>query len=358
MDFNLIYMPTFRLRQEEIKVLQTTDFGDNIYPLIEIVKEKNRTDNKKNFKEIHDSIIHSINSTHVFIDIPNYLSLQRNVKEEIIQFGLRVGNNQELRTQYILKLSNKEKIIPVISSFNSNQNSIHQQHDVLRPHFKKLAYRVFVDSFQNDIDAVIKIITENDYLIIDIDKQTPFKSITLKPIIETLKNINQPTKVLLRSAINNDVQNVDLINNEIVEKIDHSHLDTENLTDFGVNCFGDYAGVKKDLMTKGGTISPGFIYFDAVENQSYGFKSPIKSLDEFQNKIVPDILSSECTRRMLDYNPPYLSNNNLGYKTLVDIISGQENGRNQAKFKKIAMDHYIYCIKNKILIEELTQVNI
>lgn len=361
MDYNLIYMPTFRLRQEEIKVLQTTNFGDKIYPLIEIVKEKDRTNNKKDFQEIHNSIIDRINSNHVFVDIPNYINHAKNVKDEVIQFGLKVSNNENLRNQYILKLTDKHKVIPVISSFaniNGNRNSIIEQNNFLKPYFKKFAYRIFVENFENDIIEIEKTITENDYLIVDIDKQTPFKTFTLKPIIETLKKINTPTKVLLRSSINMDVQNVDFNNNEIIENIDHSHLSTENLRDFGVNCFGDYAGVKKDLMTKGGAISPGFIYFDAVKNQSYGFNSSIKSLDQFKNKIVPDVLNSEATERMLHFIPSYLSENNIGYKTLNNIMSGSEKGGSQAKFKKIAMDHYIYCMKNKIQIEELTQVNI
>jgi len=35
MDFNLIYMPTFRVRQQEIIVLKSFDFGNNSYPLLE-----------------------------------------------------------------------------------------------------------------------------------------------------------------------------------------------------------------------------------------------------------------------------------------------------------------------------------
>lgn len=52
-------------------------------------------------------------------------------------------------------------------------------------------------------------------------------------------------------------------------------------------------------MVTGYTISPGFIYYDASENQYYGYGADIKELSQFENKIIPDILSSDSTTRML-----------------------------------------------------------
>ena len=63
MDFNLIYMPTFRVRQQEIIVLKSFDFGNNSYPLLEIVKEHDRArkdDSQKSFGDIHNELINEI----------------------------------------------------------------------------------------------------------------------------------------------------------------------------------------------------------------------------------------------------------------------------------------------------------
>lgn len=42
MDSQLKYMPIFRARQEENKVLKSFDFGNRIYPCIEFTKELGR----------------------------------------------------------------------------------------------------------------------------------------------------------------------------------------------------------------------------------------------------------------------------------------------------------------------------
>jgi hypothetical protein len=42
MNTQLKYMPILRVRQEEVKVLNTFNFGERIYPCIEIIKELDR----------------------------------------------------------------------------------------------------------------------------------------------------------------------------------------------------------------------------------------------------------------------------------------------------------------------------
>ncbi|MFV0218683.1 beta family protein [Empedobacter falsenii] len=360
MDNNIVYMPTLRLRQQEILVLNSFDFGNNIYPLIEVVKEKDRKSNARPYEEIYNGIINNIRSNHVFVDLPTYLEYSGSVNKEIVEFGFKVINNLETRCEYILKLENKDKIIPVISSYvqkTGEVDTIRRQYDLLHSSFNKIAYRVFIHSFSHDMDEVEDLITDNDYLILDIDKLSPFRTPQLRPFIERLARLARGTKILLRSALSPDIENVKLSNDEVIIDADNSHIDIENLRVFGVNCCGDYAGIKKDKMTAGGTISPGFIYYDAVQNQYYGYKADIKDLNQFRDKIVPDIINSQATHRMLEANPPYVGDNNPGYKTILDIMAGTESGKSQAKFKKIAMDHYIYCIKTKIDIGELTQVN-
>ena len=180
----------------------------------------------------------------------------------------------------------------------------------------------------------------------------------MRPIVNALKAFQDCCKILLRSAINNEIQNVKLDHGQVVFEADNSHIDVDIMTDFGVNATGDFVGIKKDDLTAGGTISPGFIYYDASENQYYGYSADVKDLSQFGNKIVPDILNSDSTARMLNEDPPFLSVANNGYNTLININSGGESGKSQAKFKKIAMEHYLYCMKVKIDAKKLHQTNI
>jgi hypothetical protein len=76
MDNNLIYMPTFRVRQQETIVLKSFHFGKHMYPLLEIVKEHDRArkaETQRSFEDIHNELIGEINAKKVFVDLPVYI---------------------------------------------------------------------------------------------------------------------------------------------------------------------------------------------------------------------------------------------------------------------------------------------
>ena len=114
---------------------------------------------------------------------------------------------------------------------------------------------------------------------------------------------------------------------------------------FGGDCFSDYAGIKKDNIPKGGAISPGFIYFDAVGDKYFGYRGVINQLETFETIIVPSVLRSDATKRMQAAKPAYLSASNQGWQMIRLIHAGLESGKNAAKFKRISMEHYLSCIK-------------
>ena len=366
MDTNLIYMPTFRARQQELLVLKSFEFGNSMYPLLEIVKEHDRArkaDTQQRFEEIHNKLINEISAQHVFIDLPVYLKQSGSVRDEVVSFSFSVINNIEKRCEYINRLMpSNPKAIPVISSYlikTGEQGTIEKQNTLLQPNFARLAYRLFPLSFRVDFPIVQKLVRSDDYIIIDLDQITPYpKSPPLKPIVSALKAFDGCCKILLRSAINKEIQNVKLNHNQVVFEADNSHIDADIMEEFGVNAAGDFAGIKKDDLTAGGTISPGFIYYDATENQYYGYRADIKELSQFEKKIVPHVLDSDATERMLVKNPPFVGPLNSGYDTLRKIRTGDESGKSQAKFKRIAMEHYLYCVRVKIQSDELHQTNV
>ena len=363
MDNNLIYMPTFRVRQQETIVLKSFNFGEHMYPLIEIVKEFDRSrkgDAQKTFEEIHIELIEEIQSTFVFVDLPIYLKQSGAVKDEVVAFSYSISNNLEKRCEYLNKLSHhRGKAIPVISSFLSktgDTTSIQSQFEFLQPNFDRLAFRLFPLTFKDDFSVVSHLARPNDYIIMDLDTINPFpKSPPLRPLIAELKSFNTCRKILLRSAINTEIQNVKLNHGQVVYEADNSQIDMDILNEFGVNATGDFVGIKKDDLTAGGTISPGFIYYDATENQYYGYRAAVKELIQFENLIVPAIISSDATQRMLATTPPFVGVENPGYRTLLSISLGEESGKSQAKFKKIAMEHYLFCMRIKIANGDLHQ---
>lgn len=365
MPTELIYMPTFRSRQQENIVLRSFNFKDSMYPLVEIVKEHDRKRpeaTQQSFQEIYLDLLGGINTNKVFVDIPVYLKERASVKDEVLEFSRKVGSNIDKRIEAMVSLRGlNQRIIPVISSYairTGEADSVRTQATALRPIFTSLAYRILYSHFHEDWREVSAVATENDFIILDLDTIAPYPSPPLKPIIAAWSGFTRCPKIVLRSAINSDVQNVNLHHKEIVFDADNGLLDQYRIS-FKANCFGDYAGIKKDDLTSGGTVSPGFLFYNAVSNEFVGFRGKggpkeDKFLADFETVIVPDVINSAAALAMRDSGLPYLNEHNVGWQTLLRIQRGEESGKSQAKFKKIAMDHYLHCMKTKIANGQLT----
>ncbi len=350
----LKYVPTFRSRQQENILLREYDFGNEIYPMIEIIKEFDRKrpdDKQQSFKEVYTDLINDINADRVFVDLPLYLKERASMKLEVFEFSRFIISNRERRTEKIVDLSQfGEKVIPVVSSYfnkTGEKNSVQSQVSVLRKHFKSIGYRVLYNFFNDDWDEIKEIATSEDFIILDLDTIAPYPSPPLRRIITALNDFKTCRKIVLRSAINPEIQNVTLTHDDIVYDADNGIIDSYK-SSFKVDAFGDYCGIKKDDLTSGGAISPGFIFYDPVDNQYYGYKGAVKNLSEFETTIVPHVLSGDAVAKMNASGVPYLNDDNKGWQTLLNISQGRESGKSQAKFKKISMDHYIHCIKTKI----------
>lgn len=359
MKNSLIYMPTFRSRQQENIVLSSFDFGKNMYPMVEIIKEfdrKRASDKQQTFQEVYSSLIKSISADKVFVDLPVYLNERASMKDEVLHFTRSVISNKEVRTAYLLSLHEQNNvIIPVISSYLNRTgeiDTIKYQVEALREAYKSICFKILVNHFDEDWLEIAEHIDENDYLVLDLDKLAPYPSPAIKRIVQIWNGFKKCPKIVLRSAINSDVQNVDLAHNEVVFEADNGLIE-QYKSSFKADAFGDYCGIKKDDLTSGGAISPGLLFFDAVNNQFIGFKGSggrkeAKYLSDFEDIIVPAVIKSQAVVDMHKSGLPYLSAGNMGWEILNRINDGKESGKSQAKFKRIAIEHYLHCIKTKI----------
>jgi hypothetical protein len=277
MPTELIYMPTFRSRQQENIVLNYFNFKNNMYPLVEIVKEHDRKRPEaaqQSFQEIYSKLLAGVDANKIFVDIPVYLKERASVKDEVLEFSRRVGSNIDKRIEVMLSLGAlNQRIIPVVSSYanrTAEADSMRKQVIALRPTFNSLAYRILYNHFDEDWREASVLATANDFVILDLDTIAPYPSPTLKKIISTWSAFTVCPRIVLRSAINSDIQNVNLQHKEIVFDADNGLLDQYKIS-FKANCFGDYAGIKKDDLTSGGTISPGFLFYNALSNEFVGF---------------------------------------------------------------------------------------
>jgi hypothetical protein len=219
-------MPTFRARQQEMIVLRSFDFGNRIFPLIEIVKEKDRSNNQQSFQEIYTSLIVNVHSEKVFVDLPTYFRDASGMQDEVVAFNRTVLSNLDNRlAHYNLFAAQSPKVIPVVSTLflkTGEANTITQQFQALKERFPSVAIRTFTSTFSNDITEILALLKENDFLIYDIHEGVGLTSPVIKKDRAILSEITLPCKIALRSAINTDIQNVRLNHGEIVYEADNS----------------------------------------------------------------------------------------------------------------------------------------
>jgi len=350
MPFDFKYIPVLRSRQQELIVLSNFSFGDRIYPLLEIIKERDRINNAKTPQEIWLGYIGNAHADRVLVDLPVYIRDTSSMQDDVLSFNRTTLSNIDRRIAFFNSLAlATNKVIPVISSLlqkTGETGTLNTQIQAARDNFDTIAIRTFTSSFDTDFAEIQAHLAPGDILIYDMDTAQP-----LNPLVKRHKTrldaVQGAYKVAIRSAINTEIQNIKLDHGEVIADADNSLLDVFHSI-LGMNAFGDYAGIKKDDLNAGGTISPGFIFYDPLDNLYYGFKGEVKDLSEFERTIVPAVLNSSVVARILAEQPLYLSAGNWGYQKLLAIRDDHQSGKSQAMFKRIAMEHYLHCIRTKI----------
>ena len=348
MKASFIYMPVFRMRTHEINLIKDFEFGDKICPYIEIVREKDRP-RKMSYSVLFRSLLLAIKSPTVFVDIPIHHRVTGNSHPEVIKF-LTPMRNVEHRIKSLLALSPSNNMVPVISSYHTmtgETGTVKKQVENLRPTFPRLAFRVSAKDpeFESEMDQVEPWITSADHLIIDFDEAA------INPDSEEIAEINQRLSafskcplIILRSAISREIKYKELSNDEKVPKSDNSLMTKYKL--LHASAFGDYAGIKKDQLTKGkgsNKITYGCIYYDGTDNSYYGYKGARPGYAALKESVIPSVIHSKASERMRASALQFLSDANRGWKLLHNPSIGRPGD-----LKRVSMEHYLYCIKTLI----------
>lgn len=351
-----MYMPVFRLRTQEINVLTSFNFGDEMYPCLEVIREYLDVKDaavEKPFEDTYMPIINSVRSKKVFLDLPAQIKEKQGMQEDVLSFFTKVVANMDTRTQYMLKFKDRaDKIIPVISTYhnrNNLSNTIVKQEIDLRDSFNSLAFRTFELTIKSDIQQIKLIAQPQDFLIVDLDdyEANPNDEYVIQPIMELLADFDTCPVILVRNAVWSSITNSGLKHQQVVAEIDNTLMN--NYKRIRCQCFGDYVGIKKDGINTARGRSPGFIFYDPVENNSYGFRgSDARLFEDFETIIIPDVYNSASATRMQNSGLGYLHRNNFGWQMIIEILNGDRKGKSPSTYKRIAMEHYLHCLRIKI----------
>jgi len=341
-------MPVFRVRSHELDLLKSFDFGNKICPYIEIVKEKDRK-RKLNYATLFRYLITAIRSQTVFVDIPIHFRLAAKTNADVIKF-LTPMRNIDNRIQSLSILAPLEKMVPVISSYHTitgETGTIKKQVEKLRPKFPRLAFRINAKfpEFESEMDQVEPWLTSADHLILDFDEDSiVLDSEQVRDINRRLENFSICPLIALRSAIPHEIKYKNLVNDEEVPETDNRLIRQYKF--LNASAFGDYAGIKKDLLSKGGggeNTVYGCIYYDGTNNTYYGYKGAKPGYSALKDSIIPMVTKSNATKRMLESSLNFICDANKGWKLLHTPSIGQPGD-----LKRVSMEHYLHCIKTLI----------
>jgi hypothetical protein len=348
MEASFVYMPVFRARTHELDLLKSFNFGYRICPYIEIVKEKDRP-RKMSYATLFRSLIMAIKSNIVFVDIPIHLRLETKTHADVMKFLLPMRNVDE-RILALSKLAPSDKMVPVISSYFSItgvSGTVKKQVEKLRPKFPRLAFRVKAKDpeFESEMDQIEPWLTAADHLIVDFDElPINLDSEEIKDIKNRLRKVSICPVVVLRSAIPNDIKYKDFDDDEEIRETDNRLI--RQYKSLGCTAFGDYVGIKKDLLPKSGgseKVIYGCIYYDGTNNTYYGYKGAEPGYAALKDSVIPMVINSKATKRMQNSDLNFISSDNLGWELLHNPTIGRPGD-----LKRVSMEHYIHCIRTKI----------
>ncbi|TCK58435.1 beta family protein [Seleniivibrio woodruffii] len=343
-----LYMPILKNRTIELSVLKElieVKLCNNIFPMLEIIQEKTRSNSKTTYIEELKELLENHNN-YVFVDFPK-LTLSKSIADPVKDFLTSVNRDNNFVLEQYKLCSDIKNIIPVISFNQKESPSEKDIKDYMRPllqNYQRIAFRLSPQQYSS-CESFLGLYINNNFLLLDIDDKGHTNP-AFKKIFKSIKELKKTYSfysIILNSNRSAQFYNKNIEDGEPIEEIDNSLKEVFNATSYSFDGFGDYACVSRDLPTSGGAISPAGVFYSKESNFFVGFKGRLAALSEFKNYIAPAIVKSEY---WLEFDKVH-QKKCPGCKKILDIYNGKKTGMNQGMWKGITMGHYIYTISEE-----------
>lgn len=344
-----MYVPVMKNRTVEVSVLQQLSllhvFDGNVVPLVELIQERTRSNNKNTFIQDLSKILDEAPDMRIMVDFYKSTKL-RNTTDAIREYVTLSVRQPDFCLSGMSELQQySNRVIPVVSYLpeSISIDRVIYESNALKKLFSSVAYRITVQEFDSVFSCVEKLISSNDYLILDIENASHMSPV-FKKIYKRIADSKRQTKytsIVINSHRPDSLANKDMLDGEPIADIDNS---LKELYSSAYMCrfdgFGDYACISASLPSTGGAISPVGIYYSLENNYFVSYRGRAPQLSEFPQYIAPRIVDSEYWKEFSDEHHDKCP----GCQEIQAIINGIKSGRNQAQWKMITMLHYIYTI--------------
>ncbi len=345
-----MYVPILKNRTVEMSVLsQLAKLGvfneSNVFPLVELIQEKTRTNNKNTIIEDLAELLYYTPEMSLMIDFLKSAKLN-NTTDAIRNYVTLSTRQPDFCIEEMLKLkSYSQRVVPVVSYLNDNFSLERITYEVTeyRKTFSRIAFRIKTQEFEHIFSCIENLINENDILLLDIESSSHsnpvFKKIYKR--ISDSKKQKQFISIVINANRPETLTNKGMADREPIPQIDNSLKETYSLPMMNkFNGFGDYACIVASLPSKGGSISPAGIYYSNENNFFVAYRGRTPKLSEFPNYIAPSIINSEYWNEFDEEHHQKCP----GCQEIIAIIKEEKSGKNQGQWKMITMLHYIYTM--------------
>lgn len=276
-----MYVPIMKNRNEELKVIGDMNhlFSSSIIPLIEIIRDEfnikykidentgeyiyekkpgSKRRNKVKLPPTEDDIVTlekiqaRLNGKEGFIDFFRFSENEYDNKDfKGIELSFTLSRDFKYYKERLLKIGDFNNLYPVISikeGFNISERDLLNLINELKMNNSSIVIRI-TDSYLDDyMEFIEDNLRENDFIMLDIRNQNvDSKFIELEEFQELDTNAN---KILLNSPRSRSYKNGDYENLEFTKKIENKAA--IKYTEYDLDGFGDFGGLKDDLPSKGG----------------------------------------------------------------------------------------------------------
>lgn len=346
-----MYVPILKNRTIEMKVLSQLatmgvfDDSNNVFPLVELIQEKARTNIKSTVMEDLINLLKVAPNMSLMIDF--FKSTKLNSTTDAIRNYVTLSTRHpDFCINEMLKFkSYSDRVTPVISYLTDNVSFDRITHETIeyRKNFPRIAFRIKTQDFESVFSHIESLINKNDILLLDIESSSHtnpvFKKI-YKRISDSRKQ-HEFISIVINANRPETLTNKSMGDNEPIAQIDNSLKETYGLPMMHkFNGFGDYACIVASLPSTGGAISPAGIFYSDENNYFVSFKGRKPVLSEFPDYIAPNIINSEYWEEFDNSH----HQNCPGCQEIVAIVNKEKAGKNQGHWKMITMLHYIYTI--------------
>lgn len=345
-----MYVPILKNRTVEMSVIsQLASIGvfnnTNILPLIELIQEKIRTNNKNTVMDDLAEILKENPQMSLMVDFFKSTKLN-NTTDAIRNYVTQSTRQSEFCVGEMLKLEEyADRVIPVISYLTENVSLDRISHETseYRKSFSRIAFRIKTQDFEHIFSHIENIINENDLLLLDIETSSHSNPV-FKKLYKRISDSKKEKKfisVVINANRPETLTNKSMANGEPIAQIDNSLKESYSLNMMNkFSGFGDYACTVASLPSTGGTISPAGVFYSNENNYFVSYVGRTPHLSEFPDFIAPSIKASEYWK---EFDASH-HENCPGCKEIEDITTGKKSGKNQAQWKMITMLHYIFTM--------------